>query len=96
MTPRGARSLLRTSTEGEQNRDLKGPRARKRPFSIQGGEPNKAEPAGGEWTRVLARGFYRRLEGTLDLSFVRDLAHPLYAKGRRSSVDPVVFSSCSS
>ncbi len=35
--------------------------------------------------------FYRHLEGTLDLSFVRDLTHPLYAKGGRPSVDPVVF-----
>jgi len=35
--------------------------------------------------------FYRRLEARLDLSFVRDLARPLYAKGGRPSVDPVVF-----
>jgi transposase len=35
--------------------------------------------------------FYRRLEERLDLSFVRDLVHPLYAKGGRPSVDPVVF-----
>lgn len=35
--------------------------------------------------------FYRRLEATLDLSFVRELAAPLYAKGGRPSVDPVVF-----
>ena len=35
--------------------------------------------------------FYRRLEGTLDLSFVRDLVAPLYAGGGRPSVDPVVF-----
>ncbi len=34
---------------------------------------------------------YRRLEKALDLSFVRDLARPLYAKGGRPSVDPVVF-----
>ena len=34
---------------------------------------------------------YRRLEATLDLSFVRDLVAPLYAKGGRPSVDPVVF-----
>lgn len=44
---------------------------------------------------------YRRLEMTLDLSFVRDLVRPLYARGARPSVDPVVFfklqlSSCSS
>jgi len=36
-------------------------------------------------------GFYRRLEAALDLSFVRDLVRPLYAKGGRPSVDPVVF-----
>ena len=35
--------------------------------------------------------FYRRLEAKLDLSFVRELAKPLYAKGGRPSVDPVVF-----
>ena len=35
--------------------------------------------------------FYRRLEARLDLSFVRDLVGPLYAKGGRPSVDPVVF-----
>ena len=35
--------------------------------------------------------FYRRLEARLDLSFVRELAKPLYAKGGRPSVDPVVF-----
>jgi transposase len=35
--------------------------------------------------------FYRRLEEILDLSFVRDLVRPLYARGGRSSVDPVVF-----
>jgi transposase len=35
--------------------------------------------------------FYRRLETRLDLSFVRDLVAPLYAKGGRPSVDPVVF-----
>src|SRR5215213_11479574 len=35
--------------------------------------------------------FYRRLEKTLDLSFVRELVAPLYAKGGRTSVDPVVF-----
>ena len=34
---------------------------------------------------------YRRLEATLDLSFVRDLVRPLYARGGRPSVDPVVF-----
>ena len=35
--------------------------------------------------------FYRRLERTLDLSFVREIAAPLYAGGGRPSVDPVVF-----
>jgi transposase len=35
--------------------------------------------------------FYRRLEETLDLSFVRDLVASLYARGGRPSVDPVVF-----
>ncbi|MDP9480682.1 MAG: transposase [Actinomycetota bacterium] len=35
--------------------------------------------------------FYRRLEAALDLSFVRDLVRPLYARGGRPSVDPVVF-----
>ncbi|MDQ3737102.1 MAG: IS1182 family transposase, partial [Actinomycetota bacterium] len=35
--------------------------------------------------------FYRRLEATLDLSFVRELVRSLYAKGGRPSVDPVVF-----
>ncbi len=34
---------------------------------------------------------YRRLERTLDLSFVRELVGPLYAKGGRPSLDPVVF-----
>ena len=35
--------------------------------------------------------FYRRLEAQLDLSFVREMVAPLYAKGGRPSVDPVVF-----
>src|SRR5918995_6217610 len=34
---------------------------------------------------------YRRLEATLDLSFVRELVAPLYAKSGRPSGDPVVF-----
>ncbi len=34
---------------------------------------------------------YRRLEDTLDLSFVRELVRPLYANGGRPSVDPMVF-----
>jgi len=35
--------------------------------------------------------FYRRLEATLDLSFLRELVGPLYAGDGRPSVDPVVF-----
>ena len=35
--------------------------------------------------------FYRRLDAALDLSFVRDMVRPLYARGGRPSVDPVVF-----
>ncbi len=35
--------------------------------------------------------FYRRLEATLDLSFVRDLVRDYYASSGRPSVDPVVF-----
>jgi transposase len=35
--------------------------------------------------------FYRRLEERIDLSFVRELARPLYARGGRHSIDPVVF-----
>jgi transposase len=35
--------------------------------------------------------FYRRLEARLDLSFARELVEPLYAKGGRLSIDPVVF-----
>ena len=35
--------------------------------------------------------FYRQVERTLDLSFVRDLVAPFYAAGGRPSVDPVVF-----
>jgi hypothetical protein len=41
---------------------------------------------------VPKENFYRRLEGALDLSFVRAaLVCPLYARGGRPSVDPVVF-----
>lgn len=36
-------------------------------------------------------GFYRRLEETLDLSFVRNLVAPLYARSGRLSADPMVF-----
>ena len=35
--------------------------------------------------------FYRHLEATLDLSFVRELVRPLYAGGGRPSVHPVVI-----
>jgi len=35
--------------------------------------------------------FYRRLEHTLDLAFVRDLAADCYARSGRPSIDPVVF-----
>ena len=35
--------------------------------------------------------FYRHLERSLDLSFVRDLVHGTYADVRRPSSDPVVF-----
>jgi transposase len=35
--------------------------------------------------------FYRRLQATLDLSFVRDLVRDCYACSGRPSVDPVVF-----
>ena len=40
---------------------------------------------------VPANHFYRRLDRTLDLSFVRDLVADRYATGGRPSVDPVVF-----
>ena len=35
--------------------------------------------------------FYRRLEKTLDLSFVRELVKDCYASSGRPSIDPVVF-----
>ena len=35
--------------------------------------------------------FYRRLEGCLDLSFVRELVRDCYEEGGRPSIDPVVF-----
>jgi transposase len=35
--------------------------------------------------------FYRQLDRSVDLSFVRDLVRDLYAAGGRPSVDPVVF-----
>ncbi len=40
---------------------------------------------------VPATHFYRPVERTLDLSFVRDLVAPLYAAGGRPSIDPIVF-----
>src|SRR5437588_13090624 len=35
--------------------------------------------------------FYRHLERTLDLSFVREFVQQTYAHGGRPSIDPVVF-----
>lgn len=35
--------------------------------------------------------FYRHLERSLDLSFVRELVQQTYAGGGRPSIDPVVF-----
>jgi transposase len=40
---------------------------------------------------VLKDNFYRHLEETLDVSFVRDLVEDRYAPSGRPSVDPVVF-----
>jgi transposase len=40
---------------------------------------------------VPQRHFYRHLERTLDLSFVRDLVRDTYAEHGRPSIDPVVF-----
>ncbi len=40
---------------------------------------------------VPADQFYRHLERTLDLAFVRDLVKDCYAAGGRPSVDPIVF-----
>src|SRR5690242_15725930 len=40
---------------------------------------------------VPAGHFYRHLDKSLDLSFVRDLVAPFYAAGGRPSIDPVVF-----
>ena len=42
-------------------------------------------------TLVPKDNFYRRLEERIDLSFVRELVLPLYAKGGRHSIDPVIF-----
>jgi transposase len=35
--------------------------------------------------------FYRHLERSLDLGFVRELVHEVYADTGRPSIDPVVF-----
>ena len=40
--------------------------------------------------------FYRQVERTLDLRFVRELVAELYSNIGRASIDPVVFSSSSS
>jgi transposase len=40
---------------------------------------------------VPADHFYRHLERTLDLSFVREFVHETYAGGGRPSIDPIVF-----
>jgi len=40
---------------------------------------------------LLKDNFYRHLEETLDVSFVRDLVEDRYAPSGRPSVDPVVF-----
>ncbi|MBA2597713.1 MAG: IS1182 family transposase [Chloroflexia bacterium] len=40
---------------------------------------------------VPRNNFYRHLEATLDLNFVRELSQELYAKRGRPSIDPVVF-----
>ena len=40
---------------------------------------------------VPADHFYRHLERTLDLSFVREFVQETYAGGSRPSIDPVVF-----
>ena len=40
---------------------------------------------------VPADHFYRHLDATLDLSFVRDWTRELYAERGRPSIDPVVF-----
>ena len=40
---------------------------------------------------VPADHFYRHLERTLDLSFVREFVQKPYAGGGRPSIDPIVF-----
>ena len=45
---------------------------------------------------VPADHFYRHVERTLDLSFVRDLVRDCYSAFGRPSIDPVVFFKLSS
>jgi hypothetical protein len=40
---------------------------------------------------VPADNFYRHLQRTLDLSFVREFVQETYAQGGRPSIDPIVF-----
>ncbi len=40
---------------------------------------------------VPPKSFYRHLERSLDLSFVRDLVREAYAETGRPSIDPVIF-----
>jgi transposase len=40
---------------------------------------------------VPAHHFYRHLEATLDLTFVRDLVRTAYKAGGRPSIDPIIF-----
>ena len=40
---------------------------------------------------VPADHFYRHVERTLDLSFVREFVQQSYATGGRPSIDPIVF-----
>jgi transposase len=40
---------------------------------------------------VPAHHFYRHLESTLDLAFVRDLVRSAYKDGGRPSIDPIIF-----
>ena len=48
-------------------------------------------PPGSLEDLIPADHFYRRLERTLDLAFVRDLVRGTYAEAGRPSIDPVVF-----
>ena len=40
---------------------------------------------------IPASNFYRHLEATLDLSFVREWSRGFYAERGRPSIDPIVF-----